>query len=249
MHHPSHIFYIMSSLFARLLCPIANKINGHSLEIWPCGVSTSISIYKAALTAFIANYFTLDVISDSTFGHSFSLITSPSLRWLIDAIVAGNQNVYLRLACPWLFNLPFIKPARWLFPSMNREKNDFITLSNEYTAERMKMMEQGNFDRKDIMAASLAAQDPKTEDKLTQMEAWSEAHLMIAAGEYLLPNLKHKSSCIYLQANSGSKIRRRHHLHCPSSSSILSLTLTKAPSKTEIRTRIKIHLLVRYQTR
>lgn len=131
----------------------------------------------------IANYFTLDVISDLTFGRSFSLITNPSLRWLVGAIVAGNRHIYLRFACPWLFNLPFINPAKWLFPSMDKERKDFITISNQYTAERMKLMGQGKFDRKDIMAALLAARDPKTGNNLTKMETWSEAHLMIAAGK------------------------------------------------------------------
>lgn len=51
------------------------------------------------------NYFTLDVISELTFGQSFNMITSPKLRWLVGAIVGGNRHIYMRFAYPPLFNL------------------------------------------------------------------------------------------------------------------------------------------------
>jgi cytochrome P450 len=90
----------------------------------------------------------------------------------------------MRFACPWLFNLPFGNPAKWLFPTMDEEKMGFTAISDQYTKERMKLIEDGKCDRNDIMAALLAAKDPKTGTMLSQTETWSEAHLMIAAGTF-----------------------------------------------------------------
>jgi cytochrome P450 len=130
----------------------------------------------------LANYFTLDVISDLTFGRAYGLITSPDLRWVIEAIVAGNRHIYMRFACPWLFNLPWGNPAQWLFPNMSDERQRFTKISDKFTKERMAFIQEGNFERLDIMSALLAARDPKTGEKLSDAETWSEAHLMIAAG-------------------------------------------------------------------
>jgi len=140
-----------------------------------------------------ANYFTLDVISDLTFGRAYGLITNPDLRWVIEAIVAGNRHIYMRFACPWLFNLPWGNPSRWLFPNMSNERQQFTKVSNEFTEERMALIEAGTFDRQDIMSSLLAARDPKTGEKLSVAETWSEAHLMIAAGSCKV--LVHRTEC------------------------------------------------------
>lgn len=120
-----------------------------------------------------------------TFGRAFELTTKPELRWLIEAIVAGNRHIYMRFACPWLFNLPFgmlLSPAQWLFPNMANEKHQFKTLSDKYTTERMTLLKEGKLNRKDVMSALLEARDPKSGEKLSEEETWCEAHLMIAAG-------------------------------------------------------------------
>jgi cytochrome P450 len=65
---------------------------------------------------------------------------------------------------------------------MADERHQFTTISDKYTEERMELLKQGNFNRKDVMSALLDASDPKTGEKLTEAETWSEAHLMIAAG-------------------------------------------------------------------
>ncbi|KAK5206973.1 hypothetical protein LTR41_007508 [Exophiala xenobiotica] len=134
-----------------------------------------------------SNYFTLDVISDLTFGRPFSMITSPKLRWMIDAIVDGNRHIYLRFAWPWLFNFQpksWFAPARWLFPEMETERTSFTQVADDFTTERLKSIEEGKCNRQDIMSALLAARDPRTGEKLSIEETCSEAHLMIAAGMY-----------------------------------------------------------------
>ena len=131
------------------------------------------------------NYFTLDVISDLTFGQSFNMLKSPRLRWLVEAIVSGNRHIYMRFAYPPLFNLDpskWYSPARYLFPSMSAERTSFSTIAEQYSAERIAMMEEGKTGRNDILSALLAACDPKTGEKLSNAEVWTEAHLMIAAG-------------------------------------------------------------------
>jgi cytochrome P450 len=141
----------------------------------------------------LANYFTLDVISDLTFGRAYGLIINPDLRWVIEAIVAGNRHIYMRFACPWLFNLPWGNPSRWLFPNMSDERQQFTNISNKFTEERIALIEEGKFDRQDIMTALLAARDPKTGERLSDAETWSEAHLMIAAGTYRI--IIHRIKC------------------------------------------------------
>lgn len=131
------------------------------------------------------NYFTLDVISDLTFGQPFHMIKSPKLRWLVEAIVSGNRHIYMRFAYPPLFNLDpsrWYSPARWLFPGMCTERTSFSSIAEQYSKERMTMMEEGKMERNDIMSALLAAHDPRTGEKLSEAEVWTEAHLMIAAG-------------------------------------------------------------------
>jgi cytochrome P450 len=130
----------------------------------------------------VANYFTLDVISDLTFGESFDMLTDPKLRWLVEAIVNGNRHIYLRFAWPRLFNMKpdrWYSPARWLFPTMLEDKKHFAAVAEERSRARMQ---GGKSDRRDIMAALLEATDPRTGEKLSQDEVWGEAHLMIAAG-------------------------------------------------------------------
>jgi len=133
------------------------------------------------------NYFTLDVISDLTFGQPFHMIRSTSLRWLVEAIVSGNRHIYMRFAYPPLFNLnpsKWYSPARWLFPEMVSERGAFTEVAEKFTQERIAMMEEGTpgSERNDIMSALLGAVDPKTGEKLSSAEVWTEAHLMIAAG-------------------------------------------------------------------
>lgn len=109
------------------------------------------------------------------------MLTSPDLRWLVEAIVNGNRHIYMRFAFPALFN---VKPnawyslARWLFPTMAKDRTRFAEIAAQYSRERM----EAKSDRRDIMSALLAARDPKTGDQLTEAEVWGEAHLMIAAG-------------------------------------------------------------------
>lgn len=93
----------------------------------------------------------------------------------------------MRFAYPPLFNLDpsrWYAPARWLFPEMGAERSKFSDIAEKFTRERIAMMEEGNSgaERHDIMAALLAARDPKTGEKLSDAEVWTEAHLMIAAG-------------------------------------------------------------------
>lgn len=88
----------------------------------------------------------------------------------------------MRFACPWLFNLPLGNPARWLFPNMSDERQRFTEISDQYTRERVEKTKAGKFERQDILSALLVARDPKTGEKLSDAETWSEAHLMIAAG-------------------------------------------------------------------
>lgn len=131
------------------------------------------------------NYFTLDVISDLTFGQPFDMIRNPKLRWLVEAIVSGNRHIYMRFAYPPLFNLDpskWYSPARWLFPEMSTERASFSGIAEQYSKERVAMMEEGKAERNDIMSALLAARDPRTGEKLCDAEVWTEAHLMIAAG-------------------------------------------------------------------
>lgn len=131
------------------------------------------------------NYFTLDVISELTFGQSFNMITSPKLRWLVEAIVSGNRHIYMRFAYPALFNLDpskWYSPARWLFPDMPSERASFSKIAEQFSKDRIAMMAEGKVERNDIMTALLAARDPKTKEKLSKAELWTEAHLMIAAG-------------------------------------------------------------------
>ena len=132
-----------------------------------------------------ANYLTLDVISDLTYGQPFNLLTFPRLRWLIDAIVSGNRRIYLRFACPALFNVKptaWYNPDKWIFPEMAGERQRFLEISKQYSEERMASGEKMS-GRNDIMTALLAAKDPKTGTQLSEAEVWGEAHLMIAAGE------------------------------------------------------------------
>jgi cytochrome P450 len=106
---------------------------------------------------------------------------------MIDAIVDGNRHIYLRFAWPWLFNFQptsWFAPARWLFPEMERERNSFTQVADDFTTERLKSIEEGKCNRQDIMSALLAARDPRTGEKLSIEETCSEAHLMIAAGMY-----------------------------------------------------------------
>lgn len=132
-----------------------------------------------------ANYLTLDVISDLTYGQPFGLLTSPNLRWLVNAIVSGNRRIYLRFAFPALFNVnpkAWYNPDKWIFPEMAAERQRFLEISTQYSEARMASAEKMS-GRNDIMSALLAAKDPKTETKLSEAEVWGEAHLMIAAGE------------------------------------------------------------------
>ena len=138
-----------------------------------------------SLTEPKANYLTLDVISDLTYGQPFNLITSSSLRWLVDAIVSGNRRIYLRFAFPALFNVnprAWYSPDKWIFPEMAAERQRFLEISTQFSEERMASEEKMSR-RNDIMSALLAAKDPKTGTKLSEAEVWGEAHLMIAAGE------------------------------------------------------------------
>lgn len=132
-----------------------------------------------------ANYLTLDVISDLTYGQAFGLLTSRKLRWLVNAIVSGNRRIYLRFALPALFNVKpsaWYNPDKWIFPEMAAERQRFFEISTKYSEERMASEEKRS-KRNDIMSALLAATDPKTGTKLSEAEVWGEAHLMIAAGE------------------------------------------------------------------
>lgn len=94
----------------------------------------------------------------------------------------GNRHIYMRFACPWLFNVPWADPAQWFFPNMSDQREQFTKISDTFTEERMALIEEGRFERQDIMSALLAARDSKTGEKLSDAETWSEAHLMIAAG-------------------------------------------------------------------
>ena len=133
----------------------------------------------------IANYLTLDVISDLTYGQPFNLITDSNLRWLVNAIVQGNRRIYMRFAFPAFFNVKpsaWYNPDKWLFPDMAEERQRFLEVSTKFSEARMASEEKMK-GRNDIMSALLAAKDPKTETKLSEAEVWGEAHLMIAAGE------------------------------------------------------------------
>ena len=139
-----------------------------------------------------ANYLTLDVISDLTYGKPFNLLTSSKLRWLVNAIVSGNRRIYLRFACPALFNVKpsaWYNPDKWIFPEMADERQRFLEISTKFSEERMASEEKMS-KRNDIMSALLAAKDPKTGTKLSEAEVWGEAHLMIAAGEFP-PRISH----------------------------------------------------------
>ena len=131
-----------------------------------------------------ANYLTLDVISDLTYGQSFNLLTSAKLRWLVNAIVSGNRRIYLRFACPALFNVKpsaWYNPDKWIFPEMAAERQRFLEISSTFSEQRMASEEKMS-KRNDILSALLAAKDPKTGTKLSEAEVWGEAHLMVAAG-------------------------------------------------------------------
>lgn len=137
------------------------------------------------LETLLANYLTLDVISDLTYGQPFGLLTSPNLRWLVNAIVSGNRRIYLRFAFPSLFNVnpkAWYNPDKWIFPEMAAERQRFLEISTKYSEERMASEEKMS-GRNDIMSALLAAKDPRTGTKLSEAEVWGEAHLMIAAGK------------------------------------------------------------------
>ena len=134
-----------------------------------------------------ANYLTLDVISDLTYGRAFNLLTDASLRWVVEAIVSGNRLIYLRFAFPALFNVKpsaWYSPYKWIFPEMADERRRFVEISTKFSEERNASQEMK--DRKDIMSALLEARDSRTGTKLSNAEVWGEAHLMIAAGKLKL---------------------------------------------------------------
>ena len=100
----------------------------------------------------------------------------------MDAIVTGNRHIYMRFQYPAMFNIHpdrWYAPAKWLFPKEAVERTKFSDIARDYSEKRMA---SGDEDRQDIMSALLAAQDPKTGERLTDAEIWGEAHLMIAAG-------------------------------------------------------------------
>lgn len=65
---------------------------------------------------------------------------------------------------------------------MPSERIKFSEIAEQYSKDRVAMMAEGKTERNDVMTALLAARDPKTKEKLSDAELWTEAHLMIAAG-------------------------------------------------------------------
>ena len=175
------------------------------------------------LTILLANYLTLDVISDLTYGQPFNLITDPDLRWLVNAIMQGNRRIYMRFAFPALFNVKpsaWYNPDKWFFPDMADERQRFLEVSTKFSEARMASEEKMK-GRNDIMSALLAAKDPKTGTKLSEAEVWGEAHLMIAAGKTFL----RRAHQIVVLTSRPPKLIRENHLGGDTTSTALAAVL------------------------
>lgn len=131
-----------------------------------------------------AYFYSLDVISDLIFGHSFGLLKKPDYRWLTHALADGNRYMYLQFAWPEILKsklASWVNLSGWIFPAMVSEGEAFARLSCDFQKLR-RSTATSTKPRGDITSALEEAVDPKTRTKMAEHEIWTEALLLIRAG-------------------------------------------------------------------
>lgn len=111
-------------------------------------------------------------------------MTKRDLRWVVDAVIRNNCCDSLRATFPTIFNHDLFKwynPIKLFFPTLADDWLRLSKVSANFVEERTRSRDKV-VDRNDIIFTLFAAHDPKTGDKLTDIEVLDQAHRMVAAG-------------------------------------------------------------------
>lgn len=129
----------------------------------------------------------MDVISNNIYGQSFNLVTKCDQRALVSTIMASSCHSSLEASFSTFLNTKFNKWFKWFNPNKSVsstpaiERERLLRVLAGLIEERTHSKENES-DRKDLISILSAARDPKTGDKLTEVEVRDEARSMLALG-------------------------------------------------------------------
>lgn len=139
----------------------------------------------AGLFCYLGVYYTLDVVSHLSFGKSFSMLRSADLRWIAEATGSYMTRSYMAMQYPSVFKQgsgKLLSADTWLLPHLQKKRERYMDATVRIVQQRID--EQHSEKRHaDVMHYLLSAKDPETGKGLEISEIWSEAYLMINAGE------------------------------------------------------------------
>lgn len=125
------------------------------------------------------NYLSLDVLGKLCFGESFNTITSPTNRWVIDALMENVRVRYPRGFAPILYSSRLLR--RLIYgPIEPVETGRFTMYARSAVAKRMSPEHES--EDKDFISWLLDSKDPTTGKSFELKQIWAESGLLIGAG-------------------------------------------------------------------
>ena len=175
---------------------------------------------------------TVDVISELSFGKSLDMLRKPDNRWITKSISSYIRRSFMAMQYPAIFTRggsSWLSADTWLFPTLLKDRARYLKATINVVQQRIDA-NNAMKERKDIMSYLLAAKDPESGENLELAEVWSEAYLMISAGQEDSPT---KAG----QAESMTQVETQPRLLFPrrSSTSLAIMKLIKeSPTKFEL---------------
>lgn len=125
---------------------------------------------------------TVDVVSDLFFGESLAMLTSSKTRWITAAISSYVRRSFRAMQYPSIFGAGsgWLSADIWFMAGILRDRKLYMKAIKDIVQTRIAKTSSS---RKDITSYFLTAADPETGEKLSFAEVWSEAYLMLSAGE------------------------------------------------------------------
>ncbi|KAI6848351.1 hypothetical protein KC332_g7432 [Hortaea werneckii] len=125
----------------------------------------------------VCKYLTYNVLTDLCYGKSLNLFYSPTMRWLLKAVIPFSRMVVMDLAAPSLY---LKRWDRLLFTPYLKEIYRLGEWVKKAHAARLSLGQDAK--RNDLFHGLSKAVDPKTGEELSEKEFWLELLMLLVAG-------------------------------------------------------------------
>lgn len=128
------------------------------------------------------DYFTFDIMSQLIFGRPYNMLTESSDHWVLQSLHGQSRRISYIMSLP---EVELLGLHKILFPGAKAGSSRFGLRGKEMMQERVARHEKEG-GGVDVFSKLITSRDPETGEGLSERQLWSEANLLIVAGEIAL---------------------------------------------------------------